>query len=207
MRGGFTSVNFAVWWRPMKRTHGFAMAGLLAAGLFSAGCGSSQMSRIDRNRDIYETWPIETRQAVLDGRVEAGMTPDMVRVTWGEPSEIGAQSRTGDEIWVYKIGGSDGSVYYPGGTMGSAGTMGTIGGGSGIGISTGRGGTSIGTTGGIGIGVGSGGIGGSPTIGGMGGLGGGAGIGGPIVTPPTPPDIREVVFRNGVVYKADKPTK
>jgi hypothetical protein len=32
----------------------------------------------------------------------------------------------------------------------------------------------------------------------------GAGMGTPIVTPPTPPDIREVVFRKGVVHRADK---
>jgi hypothetical protein len=36
----------------------------------------------------------------------------------------------------------------------------------------------------------------------MGGMGG---MGTPIVTPPTPPDVREIVFRNGVVFKADKP--
>lgn len=156
------------------------------------------MGRIDRNRDIYETWPLEIRQAVLDGKVEAGMNADMVRVAWGEPSEISV-SPAGDEIWVYKKGGDPGSVYYPGSMGGSTG-MGV--GGQGIGISTGRGGTSIGATGGIGIG---GGIGGA----GIGGVGiGGTGVGGmgtPIVTPPTPPDIREVVFRNGLVVRSDKP--
>ena len=181
----------------MKQGHGFSVLLLLALG-WSSGCGSSQMSRIDRNRDIYESWPLDIRQSVLDGKVEAGMTPDMVRVAWGEPSEVVTQSRSGDEIWVYKRGGSEGSVYYPGGGMGGMGGMGTVG-GPGIGISTGRGGTAIGATGGIGVGMG-----------GMGGgiIGPGTGMGGmgtPIVTPPTPPDIREVVFRNGVVMKADKP--
>jgi hypothetical protein len=154
------------------------------------------MSRIDRNRDIYETWPLEIRQAVLDGKVEPGMNPDMVRVAWGEPSEISV-SPAGDEIWVYKQGGDPGSVYYPGAIGGSSG----IGLGSpGIGISTGRGGTSIGATGGIGISGGAGGIGMGTT--GMGGMGG---MGTPIVTRPSPPDIREVVFRKGVVVRADKP--
>jgi hypothetical protein len=178
----------------------------------ACGCSSSQMSRIDRNRDLYETWPLDTRQAVLDGRVEPGMNTDMVRVAWGEPSEI-ATSPAGDEIWVYKRGGNDGSVYYPGGGggMGTTGIGGTgIGVGStgtGIGVSTGRGGTSIGTTGGIGIGGGIGGIGGTGVggMGGIGGVGGMGGIGGPIVTAPTPPDIREVVFRGGVVTRADAP--
>lgn len=175
------------------------MAALLAFA--GAGCGSSQMSRIDRNRDLYESWPIDVRQAVLDGKVEPGMTPDMVRVSWGEPSEVVPQGR-GDEIWVYKRGGNDGSVMYPGGYP-SAGYPGNypgtypggVIGGPGIGISTGRGGTSIGATGGIGVGMGGGGT----VVGPVGG------VGAPIVTPPTPPEIREVVFRNGVVHRADKP--
>ena len=176
------------------------MVVLIAAGL-AAGCASSQMSRIDRNRDLYETWPIEIRQAVLDGKVEPGMTPDMVLVAWGEPTEVITQSNTGDEIWVYQSGGTQGSVYVPGGGVYPGGTYPGAGypypypgggvGGPGIGISTGRGGTIVGGTGGIGMGgVGMGGMGMPGTA---------------IVTPPRPPDIKEVVFRKGVVHRADEP--
>lgn len=188
----------------MKRGHLLSVA-LLGAAAGLAGCASSQMNRIDRHRDIYETWPLEVRQAVLDGKVEPGMNADMVVVAWGKPSEV-ATSPAGDEIWVYKRGGNDGSVYYPGGGMGTTGIggVGGIGGtgvgiggsGTGIGISTGRGGTVIGSSGGIGIGGG---------VGGIGGIGGMGGMGGPIITPPTPPDVREVVFRGGVVVRADPP--
>jgi hypothetical protein len=188
----------------MKRRQSLSVVWLFALGVAGSagGCASSQMSRIDRHRDIYETWPIEVRQAVLDGKVEPGMDTDMVRVAWGNPSEV-TTSPAGDEIWVYSKGGDPGSVYYPGGGpsypgggvgMGSSG----IGmGGPGIGISTGRGGTAIGATGGIGIGGGMGGV-------GMGGVGMG-GMGSPIVTRPTPAEVREVVFRGGVVVRADKP--
>ena len=193
--------------RTMKRRESFSVVGWLALGVAASmsGCASSQMNRIDRNRDIYETWPIEIRQAVLDGKVEPGMNSDMVRVAWGEPSEV-TSSPAGDEIWVYSKGGDPGSVYYPGGAGYPAGGVypggvypggvypGSVG-GTGIGISTGRGGTVIGSTGGIGI---SGGVGGV----GIGGLGG---VGAPIVTRPTPADIREVVFRGGVVVRADNP--
>lgn len=202
----------------MKQRHSFSVVVLLAAGMLGGCMSSPQMSRIDRNRHVYETWPLETRQAVLDGKVEPGMNPDMVRVAWGEPSQV-ATSPAGDEIWVYQRGGDPGSVYYPGG--GAAGYPGGVYpggiypgggypggvypggaypggvvGGPGIGISTGRGGTSIGATGGIGIGGGGVGMGGT----GLGGVGPG-----PIVTAPTPPEVREVVFRNGVVLKADAP--
>jgi hypothetical protein len=173
-----------------------SLVALLALG--SAGCASSQMSRIDRNRDLYDSWPIDIRQAILDGLVEPGMTPEMVRVAWGEPAEIVQQARSGDEIWVYKKGGHDGSMMYPGGYPSGypggypSGYPGGVVGGPGIGISTGRGGTSVGATGGVGIGMG-----GTGVIGPAGGA--------PIMTRPSPPDIREVVFRNGIVHRADKP--
>jgi len=174
---------------------------LLFAAVCAGGCSSSQMGRIDRNRAIYETWPLEVQQALLDGRVEPRMDQDMVRVAWGEPSEVSI-SPAGDEIWIYAKGGDPGSGLYPGGRGGMMG--GVIGGtGPAIGVSTGRGGAVVGTSSsvGIGIGGGSGGIG----IGGSGiGMGPG-GIGGPIMTRPVSPDIREVVFRNGVVVRADKP--
>jgi hypothetical protein len=182
----------------MKGGHSFSVMLLLAVGV-AGGCSSPQMSRIDRHRDIYESWPIDVRQAVLDGKVEPGMNTDMVRLAWGDPTEI-SSSPAGDEIWVYAKGGDPGSVYYPGGVGGSAVGMGGTGigvGAPGIGISTGRGGTVIGGTGGIGVGGGLGGV-------GVGGVGMG-GVGSPIVTRPTPPEIREVVFRNGLVVRADKP--
>lgn len=191
----FTTGRFSVLSPAMNGSSTLSIV-LTCVAFAVGGCASSQMSRIDRNRDIYETWPLEVRQAVLDGKVEPGMNPDMVRVSWGEPSEISV-SPGGDEIWVYAKGGDRGSVIYPGSTgMGGSGIgMGST--GTGIGISTGRGGTVVGTSGGIGIGGGMGGV-------GIGGTGMG-GMGGPIVTRPTPPDIREVVFRKGVVVRSDKP--
>ncbi len=179
----------------MKRGLHLGLALLGAALALLSGCASSQMNRIDSNRDLYETWPLEMKQAVLDGKVEPGMNADMVFVAWGKPSEV-KTSPAGDEIWIYTRGGDPGSVIYPGGGAAGIGGVGSgIGLGSpGIGISTGRGGTSIGTTAGIGIGGG---------IGGMGGIGGVGST--PIITPPTPADVREVVFRGGVVTRADPP--
>lgn len=168
------------------------------------------MSRIDANRDIYEAWPVETKQAVLDGKVEVGMLPEMVKVAWGTPSEVVASpgGGPGDEIWVYKKGGQDPSMMgYPGGGYPSGGYPGggyPSGGGSTIGITTGRGGTGIITGGGGGIGIG----GGTGIGGGMGGIGiGGGGMGGPMRSRPSSEDVKEVVFRNGVVFRADLPTE
>jgi hypothetical protein len=178
----YAGKNWCMFGAAMKRNCPVFMLGLIAS--LVAGCSSSQMSRIDRNRELYETWPIDTREAVLAGRVEPGMTPDMVRVAWGEPSEVVVQSNTGDEIWVYKRGGDPGSPVMSGGMGGtSMGGVGVgVGGGGGSGVR-------------MGAGVGS--------IGGMSGPSGG--MGAPIMTAPTPPEIREVVFRDGVVRRADKP--
>ena len=69
-----------------------------------AGCSTSPISRIDSNRGLYESWPLEVQQAVLDGRAEKGMTPEMVKMALGEPTEV--QSRGGtDEVWIYRKGG------------------------------------------------------------------------------------------------------
>jgi hypothetical protein len=76
----------------------------LAIGLLLAGCeSSSQMRRIEASRRIYETWPLETRQAVLDGKVELDMTPEMVRVALGAPGEVVERMVAGrnEVIWVY----------------------------------------------------------------------------------------------------------
>jgi len=178
------------------------------------------MRRIDKNRDIYETWPIETRQAVLDGKAEPGMTPEMVRVALGEPTEINRRSNdpndpNDEEVWIYRTGGITndpmmGAGYpsgYPGGYPGSypggmgGGYPGTYPSGGGIVLAPGRGGgvgiippsVGVGIGGGGGIGIGGGGGGG---IGGM---------GAPMPVTRTPVEEREVVFRNGVVLRADPP--
>src|SRR3954469_7292647 len=184
----------------MNRKHQVCLA-LMTAGLVAGG-GSPQINRIDKYRDIYEQWPIEVRQAVLDGKVEPGMTPEMVVVSWGQPTEkVQRSNSAGDEeIWIYRKGGDDGTMMAPMGAAGYPGGMypgagypagvgvgypGGIQTGPGIGITTGRGGTGITTGGGIGIGGSMGGIG---TMGGMGGMGGPV-----IMSNPTPPEEKEVV--------------
>jgi hypothetical protein len=62
------------------------------------------MSRIDSNRALYESFPVEVRQAILDNRVEKGMTPEMVEMALGKPSS--KETRAGrrgamEEVWIY----------------------------------------------------------------------------------------------------------
>ena len=62
------------------------------------------MSRIDANRALYESFPFEMQEAILNGKIVPGMTPEMVKMTLGDPTEVtGRNGRKGaEEVWVYK---------------------------------------------------------------------------------------------------------
>ena len=99
-------------------------------------CSTSTMSRIDSNRAVYETWPIDMKEAVLSGRVIKGMTPEMVQTALGKPSQVITRSGD-DEVWVYKKGG--GALSGLGGLLGNTGV--SVGGGvGGVSVGTGIGG-------------------------------------------------------------------
>ena len=111
---------------------------VLLTAMLASGCSSSPMSRIDANRARYESWPFEIQEAVLNGRVVVGMTPEMVEMVLGKPKEI--MSREGkkgeEEVWIYKKGGSLGNILRNsnismGGNIGGVGVGGPIGGGGG----------------------------------------------------------------------------
>jgi hypothetical protein len=81
-----------------------AVVGLLAA----CSSGPSTMSRVNANRGLYETWPPEIKEAVLSQKAIPGMNPDMVRVALGKPTQVIPGANPGEEVWLYKHGGSSG---------------------------------------------------------------------------------------------------
>lgn len=163
----------------MNPARAFLLVGTLSAFLLSAGCSSSPLSRIDQNRGRYESWPLEVQEAILAGEARAGMTPEQVEMALGKPTEIVSRgTKPGeDEVWVYRKGG-----------LGSA-----LGGAvSGVSVGTGIGGVNVGASGG-GVSVGTG----------VGGVNVGTSVGGGRSSRRQAPDEREVVFRQGVVVRAD----
>lgn len=64
-------------------------------------CASDQLRRIDKSRHVYDAYPIEIRQAILDGQVLKGMTPEMVELSWGKPGNIIYRDNGREDIWVY----------------------------------------------------------------------------------------------------------
>lgn len=121
--------------RPFRSARLLRLVPGLLFGLLAA-CSTSPMSRIDADRAAYESWPIEVRQAILNGEAIKGMTPEQVEMSLGKPSEIVTRSAQAgaDEVWVYRKGGGLGS-----GILGNTGV--SIGGGvGGVGVGTSGGG-------------------------------------------------------------------
>lgn len=126
---------------------------VLSLTILFAGCTASPMSRIDAGRAQYESWPLDVQEAVLSGQAKPGMTPEMVEMALGKPSEI--VNRGSDEVWVYRKS-------------------------SGLGNALGNSGISLGTAvGPVAVGTGS------------------------VRRRPSNADETEVVFKNGIVSRAD----
>ncbi|HEX2854780.1 MAG TPA: hypothetical protein VHO24_16225 [Opitutaceae bacterium] len=104
---------------------------LVSAVSFLAACSTSPLSRIDSNRALYESWPIEVQEAILSKKVIVGMTPEMVQMAVGKPTQVITRSvQSGDdEVWVYRTGGGGGGLL------------------SGVSIGGGVGGVSVGSSG------------------------------------------------------------
>ena len=85
--------------KPLRRPLCLALAGALS--LLGAST-SSPMWRIKAKRAHYETRPIEDQEAVVRPQAIAGMTPAMLEVALGKPTEV--ESRVGkvgpEEGWI-----------------------------------------------------------------------------------------------------------
>ncbi len=123
---------------PMKSRSSASQSFLIPVLVLAlAGCASSPISRIDANREKYQSWPLEVQEAVLAGEARKGMTPEQVEVAMGKPSEVVTRSAgpAGEEVWIYRSGGGVGS-----GLLSN----------TGISVGAGTGGVSVGTSTGIG---------------------------------------------------------
>ena len=72
--------------------------------LVLTGCLISRWARIEQNRSTYERWPSEIRNAVSHGTILKGMSSEMVRVAWGNPSESSTDPYGTYMYWLYPRG-------------------------------------------------------------------------------------------------------
>jgi len=81
-------------------------AAALLALVFS-GC-ATPTSRIAKNQDAFDSWPVEVREKVRAGQVDIGFTQPQVLVALGKPTRTYAHRSEGGEaeIWAYAGGKS-----------------------------------------------------------------------------------------------------
>ena len=75
-----------------------------ACTLLLAACAAGTPGgRVAQAPQLFEALPNEQRQAVMQGRVLEGMTPDAVYLAWGQPDRVTRGSRNGAafELWQY----------------------------------------------------------------------------------------------------------
>ena len=84
----------------MIRNLRWILFGLLVA--MGAGC-STPDSRIQKNLDVFNTFPPEVQVMVRAGKVEIGFSADMVRIALGEPHRVYRRKveKGETEVWSY----------------------------------------------------------------------------------------------------------
>lgn len=98
-----------------------------------AACASTE-SRIKDSQAAFDGYPPAVQQKIRACQVDVGFTPDMVRMTMGEPDR--KYSRTDaagtSEVWAYRDSGPSFSFGVGGGSFGRHSGV-----GGGVGVSTG----------------------------------------------------------------------
>lgn len=71
-------------------------------------------------------FPLSVQEDILDRRIWRGMTKEMARLSWGEPSWVntGRSNRRGKEQWVYDYGTNSYYLYFQDGILDSYSKMG-----------------------------------------------------------------------------------
>ncbi|KXU36852.1 hypothetical protein AXK11_03425 [Cephaloticoccus primus] len=75
---------------------------LCAAALIFSGCATLE-SRISKNQEAFDSWPVEVREKVRAGQVDLGFTQPQVLVALGKPTRMYThKTESGEaEIWAY----------------------------------------------------------------------------------------------------------
>ena len=79
------------------------IAALITGTALLTGCVSTPQSRVDENRDLFESFTANQKETILKGEVDLDFTEEMVMMAAGLPDRK-AKKRTKDgttEVWTY----------------------------------------------------------------------------------------------------------
>ena len=70
--------------------------------LFLAGC-TSPASRIKKNQELFDTFPVAAQARIRGGEIDLGFTAEMTRIALGEPQRklLRRTPENEKEIWLY----------------------------------------------------------------------------------------------------------
>ncbi|MCB1121787.1 MAG: hypothetical protein KJT03_09580 [Verrucomicrobiae bacterium] len=77
--------------------------GMLAGAVLLGGCVSTPQSRVEENKDLFESFTAAQKETILKGEVDLGFTPEMVLMAAGTPDrKAKKRSNLGTtEVWTY----------------------------------------------------------------------------------------------------------
>lgn len=84
------------------RCSSFLRAALIAAVLVITGCATPE-SRINKNPELFASFPLDAQEKIRQGQIDVGFTGDMVKMALGDPNRVySRQTGTGTlEVWSY----------------------------------------------------------------------------------------------------------
>jgi len=79
---------------------------VMAVALGLAACSTPQR-RARRHQALFDSYPPEVRQSILNGQVQVGFTAEQVNMALGAPSRVWSRRtpQADEEIWSYGGGG------------------------------------------------------------------------------------------------------
>jgi outer membrane protein assembly factor BamE (lipoprotein component of BamABCDE complex) len=99
--------------------------------LFASACATTD-TRIQKNQTAFNAYPPSVQQAIRNGRIEIGFTPDQVRMAMGEPTRSYTRTSASGTSLVWAYAEKKSSLSFGVGVGGGSGGV-----GGGVGVSTG----------------------------------------------------------------------
>lgn len=75
---------------------------ILPAVLIAAGCATTA-SRIQKNQELFDSFPVAAQARIRSGQIDLGFTEDMVRIAMGDPQRkrIRRSMTEKRDVWLY----------------------------------------------------------------------------------------------------------